>query len=120
MYGAMAGLPLGPLERVVLGMVTVLRHRRGAPADPLRYRRAAQLACVAACVLAVAAFWGVLFWRPHDSTSVRVAFTRDLLEASIFVVGPLLLATTASWWAARRVAGQYAREIAAGSALEER
>ena len=117
--GALAGLTLGILEGAVLGAVTVLRHREGASGDPLRYRRAAQLACVAACVLAVASFWAVLFWLYRDSASVRVAFTRDLTEALILVVGPLLLATTASWFAARRVAGQYAREIAAGLPLEE-
>ena len=78
------------------------------------------MACVAACVLAVAAFWGVVFWRPGDSSSVRVAFTRDLLEALILVTGPLLLATGATWFAARRVAGQYASEAATGSTLEER
>jgi hypothetical protein len=117
--GTLAGLTLGILEGAVLGAVTVLRHREGASGDPLRYRRAAQLACVAACVLAVASLWGVLFWLYRDSASVRVAFTRDLTEALILVVGPLLLATTASWFAARRVAGQYAREIAAGLPLEE-
>jgi hypothetical protein len=120
MYGAMAGFPLGLLEGVVLGTVTVLRHRRGAPADFMWYRRSAQLACVVACILAVASFWGIVFWRERDSTSVRVAFTRDLLEALILVVGPLLVATGASWWAARRVAGRYARELGAGSTPEER
>jgi len=64
---------------------------------------------------------GVTFWRDGDSAaSVRVAFTRDLLEALILVAGPLLLATVATWLAARRVAGQYARETAAGAPLEER
>ena len=112
LLGALAGLTLGMLEGAVLGAVTLLRHREGASGDPLRYSRAAQLACVAS-------FWGVLFWLYRDSASVRVAFTRDLTEALILVVGPLLLATTASWFAARRVAGQYAREIAAGLPLEE-
>ena len=118
--GALAGLPLGILEGAVLGAVAVWHHCEVAPGDPLRYRRAAQLACVAACVLAVASFWGVLFWQYRDSASVRVVFTRDLTEALILVVGPLLTATTASWLAARRVVGRYAREIAARSPLEER
>ena len=34
-------------------------HRGGAPGDSLRYRRAAQLACVVACLLAVVSFWDV-------------------------------------------------------------
>jgi hypothetical protein len=118
--GALAGLTLGILEGAVLGAVTVLRHREGASGDPLRYRRAAQLACVAACVLAVASFWGVLFWQYRDSASVRVAFTRDLTEALILVVGPLLVATGATWFAARRVAVRYARETSARAPLEER
>ncbi len=106
---------------MVLGAVTVLVHRRGAPGDFMWYRRTAELACVVACMLAVALFWGVTFWRDGDSAaSVRVAFTRDLLEALILVAGPLLLATVATWLAARRVAGQYARETAAGAPLEER
>jgi len=118
MCGAIAGLPLGLLEGVVLGALTVLTHRGGAPGDSLRYRRAAQLACVVACILAVVSFWGITFWRERDSASVRVAFTRDRLEALILVVGPLLVATGATWFAARRVAGQYAHEIAAGPPLE--
>ena len=119
MLGAMAGLPLGPLEGLVLGVVTVLRHRGVAPEDSLWYRRAAQLACVVACILAVVSFWGITLWRVGGWASVRVAFTRDLLEALILVAGPLILATGATWWAARRVAGQYARQIAAGPPLEE-
>jgi hypothetical protein len=98
------GLPLGLLEGLVLGVVTMLRHREGIPADSSWYQRAAQLACVAACVLAVTTFWGVVFWRGKGSASVYVVFTRDLLEAFILVVGPLLLATGASWWAGARVA----------------
>ena len=46
-----------PLVR--LGALTVLMHRGGAPGDSLRYRRAAQLACVVACLLAVVSFWDV-------------------------------------------------------------
>jgi hypothetical protein len=120
-YGTIAGLPLGVLEGLVLGVVTVLVHRGGAPGDFMWYRRAAQLACVVACILAVASFWGVVFWRgPDPAASVRLAFTRDLLEDLIFVVGPLLVATGATWVAARRVAGQYGSETAAESPLEER
>ena len=112
MYGTMAGLPLGLLAGVVLGAVTVLHHRGGAPRHSDRYRRAAQLACVASCVLAVALFWGVLFWRAGDpAAGVRVALTRDLPETLILVAGPLLIATGATWWAARRVAGQYMDEF---------
>jgi hypothetical protein len=119
MCGAIAGLPLGLLEGVVLGALTVLMHRGGAPGDSVRYRRAAQLACIVACILSVVSFWGITFWRERDSASVRVAFTRDLLEAFILVVGPLVIATVASWFAARRVAGTYAHELAGGSPLEE-
>jgi hypothetical protein len=121
MYGAIAGLPLGLLEGVVLGALTVLMHRGGAPDDPLRYRRRAQLACVVVlCILAVVSSWGITFWRARESASVRLAFTRDWLEALILVVGPLLVATGATWFAARRVALRYARETSARSPLEER
>jgi hypothetical protein len=115
--GIIAGLPLGLLEGVVLGALTVLMHRGGAPGDFMWYRRTAQLACVVACILAVVSLWGIIFWRERDSASVRLAFTRDLLEALILVVGPLLVATGATWFAARRVAGQYVRESAGGAPL---
>ncbi len=116
-FGAIAGLGLGVLEGLVLGVVAVLVHCGGAPGDFMWYRRKAQLACI----LAVASFWGVTFWRgPDPAASVRLAPTRDLPEALIVVAGPLLLATGATWVAARKVVGQYAREIAAGSTLEER
>jgi hypothetical protein len=117
-FGTMAGLGLGVLEGLVLGVVAVLVHRGGTPGDFMWYRRTAELACVVACILAVALFWGVTFWRADDpAASVRVAFTRDLPEALILVVGPLLLATGATWVAARKVAGQYVRENAGGAPL---
>jgi len=119
-YGIRAGLPLGLLEGVVLGAVTVLMHRGSAPGHSLWYRRAAQLACVVACILAVVSFWVIVLWRGGGSASVRVAFTRDLLEALILVYGPLLVATGASWWAARRVAVRYSRETVARSPRQER
>ena len=120
-FGAIAGLGLGVLEGLVLGVVAVLVHRGGAPADFMWYRRKAELACVVACILAVALFWGVTFWRgPDPAASVRLAFTRDLPVALILVVGPLLVASGATWVAARKVVGQYAREVAAGAPLEER
>jgi hypothetical protein len=120
MFGAIAGLPLGLLEGLVLGSLSVWQHRRAAPAgDFVCYRRTAQLACVVACILAVVSFWGIEFWRVGGWASVRVAFTRDLLEAFVLVVGPLVIATGATWFAARRVAGTYAHELAGGSPLEE-
>jgi hypothetical protein len=114
-FGAIAGLGLGMLEGVVLWVVSVLVHHMGIAGDSVWYRRAAELTCVVACILAVALFWGVTFWRgPDPAASVRLAFTRDLPEALILVVGPLLLVAGASWWAARKVVSQYARETAAG------
>jgi hypothetical protein len=115
MFGAIVGLPLGLLEGAVLGALTMLRYRRGALGDPLAYRRAAQLACVAMCVVAVATFWVVVFLREGDFwASVRVVLTRQKLETFILVIGPLLIAAGASWWASRRVAGRYAQHTAAG------
>ena len=111
MYGSIAGLPLGLLEGVVLGAVTVLLHRGGAIHDPIRYRRAAELACVVACMLAVALFWVVAFWRIDGPASTLAVIIRDLLETFILVAGPLLIATGASWWAARRVAVRYMDEL---------
>lgn len=110
MYGGIAGLPLGLLEGVVLGAVTMLLHRGDAIRDPIRYRRAAELACVVACMLAVALFWVVSFWRIDGPAITRAVIIRDLLEAFVLVIGPLLIATGASWWAARRVAVRYMDE----------
>ena len=90
MYGSIAGLPLGLLEGVVLGAVTVLRHRGGALRDPLRYRRAAELACVVACMLDVVLFWGILFWTIDGPVSTRVVIVRDLLETFVLVAVPFL------------------------------
>jgi hypothetical protein len=89
----------------------VLLHRGGAIRDPIRYRRAAELACVVACMLAVALFWVVAFWRIDGPASTRAVIIRDLLETFILVAGPLLIATGASWWAARRVAVRYMDEL---------
>ena len=106
MCGAIAGLPLGLLEGVVLGMVTVLRYRGGAHEDSLRYQRSAKLACTVACMLAVASFWGIVFWRADDSVSVQLACTRDLPETLIMIIGPSPVATGAAWWAGRKVSIQ--------------
>jgi len=120
-FGAIAGLGLGVLEGLVLGVVGVLVDRGGAPGELMWYRRAAELACVVACILTVVLFWAVMFWTgPDPAASVRLALTRDLPEALIVVVGPLLLASGATWVAARKVVGQYAREVAGGAPLEER
>ena len=105
MCGTISGLPLGLLEGTVLGVLTLLQHRRGVLDNFLRYRRASELACVMVCILAV-----TTFLADGNSFSVRKAFTnftRDPLESLVFVVVPLLVATGASWWAGRRVAGQY-------------
>ena len=69
------------------------------------------MGCVMVCILAVTTFWGVVFWRDGDSTSVRLTFTRVLLEALILVVVPLLVATGASWWAGARVTNRYVDEL---------
>src|SRR5918997_6235646 len=101
MFGTISGLPLGLLEGVVLGMLTLLQHRRGVLDNSLRYRRASELACVMVSILAV-----MTFLVNGNSFSVRTAFTnltRDPLESLVFVVVPLLVATGASWWAGARV-----------------
>ena len=95
-------------------MVTVLVHHIGIPGDSVWYRRAAELVCVVACILAVVLFWAVIVWRAGDSASVRVALTRDQLEPLLLVAGPSLLAVGASWWVARKEASQYASETDAG------
>ena len=111
MYGTIAGFSLRLVEGAVLGGVTTPWRRRGAPDNCLRYRRTSELGCVMVCILAVTTFWGVVFWRDGDSTSVRLTFTRVLLEALILVVVPLLVATGASWWAGARVTNRYVDEL---------
>jgi hypothetical protein len=113
MYSTIAGLPLGVLEGVVLGVVTVLRYRGDSPDVSLRYRRAAELACVVTCVLAVALFFGLSVWISGVSvTEVPSDWREDDLPFLLIVaVGPALVAVGAVWWTARRVAGQYMDEI---------
>ena len=120
MCGAITGLPLGLLEGTVLGAVTVLRHRRDTPGDDQRYGRKAGLACAAVCIVALALFLELMARTGGTSFVGGPAFTRDLPEVLIVFVGPSLVATGASWWAARRVAVRYARETSARSPLEER
>ncbi len=113
-FGATGGLGLGVLESVVLWVVTVLHHRRGIPGDSVWYRRIAELVCVVVSLVALALFFEItarmsgtsIIGGPYDSDYVQ--------EVLVLVAGPSLLAAGASWWAARKVASQYARETAAG------
>jgi hypothetical protein len=112
MYGSIAGLPLGLLEGVVLGAVTVLLHRGGAIRDPIRYRRAAELACVVACMTALALFLEIAARRSGTSFVGGPSYdTDDVVYLLIMIVGPSLVATGAALWAARRVAVRYMDEL---------
>jgi hypothetical protein len=114
-FGTAAGLCIGPLEGAVLWGVTMLHRRGGFLRDSDRYRRAAGVACAAACIVALAVIFeliarksGTSFVSGHAYDSGEVTF---LL---MVIVAPSLSAAWAAWWAARRVADQYARETAAG------
>lgn len=99
----------------------MLHHRGGAPVDHQRYRRKAGLACAAVCVVALALFFELTARMSGTSFVGGPAYDSgdEAFVSMIIVAGPSLLATGALWWAARKVAGQYARETAAGSPLEE-
>jgi hypothetical protein len=112
MYGSIAGLPLGLLEGAVLGKVTMLRYRRDAIGDPLRYRRAAKLGCVVACVVTLASFFELAARRSGTSFVSGPAYdSEDVVFLFILIIGPSLVAAVAFWWAARRVAEQYINEF---------
>lgn len=98
-YGAVPGLVLGALDGLLLGVVTrtYYRHR---PTDAHRYPGVAGWACAVASLLGLLAF---VFSLYDPSAGVRAD---DLMR---FWAVPVLAATSASWWAGRKVAGWYAR-----------
>ena len=119
-FGTASGLCVGPLEGLVLWGVTMLHHRGGQPRDSERCRRAAGLACAAVCIVALALILELTARKSGTSCVSGPAYRgEDVTFLLMVVVAPSLSAAWASWWAARRVAGQYVREIAAGSTLEE-
>jgi hypothetical protein len=104
----LVGPLFGAVGRLVLGAVTVLWHRGGAAGDPLRYRRAAELACAAVCIVALALFFELTARMSGTSFVAGPAYdSEDVVSVLIVVVAPSFLATGASWWAGRRVAGKY-------------
>ena len=119
--GTVLGLCVGPLEGLVLWGVTILHYRGGAPSDSERYRLAAGLACAAACIVTLALIFELTAQKSGTSfLSVRGYDRDDVMFLLIVIVAPSLIGAWACWGAARRVAGQYAQQIAAGSPLEER
>ena len=113
-FGAIGRLGLGVLEGVVLWVVTVLHHRRGIPADSVWYRRVAELVCVVVCIVALALFFEITA-RMSGTSIIGGPYDSDYVQGVLLlVVGPSLLAAGTSWWAARRVAGQYASQTVAG------
>ena len=114
-YGAIAGLGLGVLEGVLLWVVTMLVHHMGIPADSVWYRRVAELVCVVVSLVALALFFEITARMSGTSFIGGPAYDSDDVVAGVLLVaGPSLLAAGASWWAARKVVSQYARETAAG------
>jgi hypothetical protein len=100
--------------------VTILHYRGGAPRDSERYRLAAGLACAAVCIVTLALIFELTARKSGTSfLSVRGYDRDDVTVVLMIVVAPSLTAAWACWGAARRVAGQYVRKIAAGSTLEE-
>ncbi len=121
LFGTASGLCVGPLEGLVLWGVTMLHNRGGTPGDPDRYRRAAGLACAAVCIVTLALIFELTARK--SGTSIVSGPAYDGADVAFLLVGILAPSLSAAWavrWAARRVAGQYAREVAAGSTREER
>ena len=118
--GTVLGLCVGPLEGLVLWGVTILHYRGGTLRDSERYRLAAGLACAAACIVTLALIFELTARKSGTSFVSGPAYRReDVMAVLMIVVAPSLTAAWACWGAARRVAGQYVRKIAAGSTLEE-
>ena len=118
--GTVLGLCVGPLEGLVLWGVTILHYRGGTLRDSERYRLAAGLACAAACIVTLALIFELTARKSGTSFVSGPAYRReDVMAVLMIVVAPSLTAAWACWGAARRVAGQYVRKIAAGSPLEE-
>jgi hypothetical protein len=118
--GTVLGLCVGPLEGLVLWGVTILHYSGGAPRNSERYRLAAGLACAAACIVTLALIFELTARKSGTSFVSGPAYRgEDVAAVLMVVVAPSLIGAWACWGAARRVAGQYARQIAAGSTLEE-
>jgi hypothetical protein len=114
-FGTALGLCIGPLEGAVLWGVTMLHRRGGYLRDSDRYRRAAGVACAAVCIVALAVIFEVIARKSGTSFVSGPAYDSDDVTFLLMViVAPSLSAAWASWWAARKVASQYAREAAAG------
>ena len=100
-YGAVPGLGLALLEGLLLGFLTRTFYRRHMPPEPHEYREVAGWACAAVSLLTMMAFVALLFYEPPAGIG--------LLEIVRFWAFPVLAATSASWWASRKVVGWYAR-----------
>ncbi len=98
----------------------MLHHRGGTPRDSERYRRAAGLACAAVCIVTLALIFELTARKSGTSFVSGPAYAgEDVTFVLMAIVAPSLSAAWGAWWAARRVAAQYAREVDAGSPLEE-
>ncbi len=109
LLGASAGLALGLVDGLVLGILTRLLHH--PLTDAARYRKVAGTISGATALLLLFAAWAstgfdpTTFVVPVFSPSF---FSRAWLDLVFVAVIPALLATTAMWWAGRKVGGWYA------------
>ena len=109
LLGASAGLALALVDGLVLGVLTRLLHH--PLTDEARCRKVAGTISGATGLLSLFAAWAstgfdpTTFVVPVFSPSF---FSRAWLDLVFIAFIPMLVATTAMWWAGRKVGGWYA------------
>ena len=110
-YGAIAGLPLGIMEGAVLWAFTLYFYRGSKPGDTSRYLRRARYVCVGACVLVPLPIIEFLARRSGPSLVTGAYDSSDVIMLLIVLLIPIFIAACAVWWAVKRVAARFIREV---------
>ena len=112
LLGALAGSALGLVGGLALGISTRLFYH--PPTDGARYRNAAGMICGATGLLLLFAAWAkagfdpTTFMVPVFSPSF---FSRAWLDLVFITLTPTMAATSAMYWAGRKVGGSYADKL---------
>ena len=110
-YGAIAGLPLGIMEGAVLWAFTLYFYRGSKPGDNTRHLRRARYVCAGACVLVPLPIIEFLARRSGPSLVTGAYDSSDVIMLLIVLLIPTFIAASAVWWAVKRVAARFIREV---------
>jgi hypothetical protein len=112
LFGALAGSALGLVGGLALGTSTRLFYH--PPTDGARYRNAAGTICGATGLLFLFTAWAVAGFDPTTFIVPVFApsfFSRAWLDLVFIMFTPTMAATSAMWWAGRKVGGSYADKL---------